>query len=212
MRREHKRVIAAAGLTRYHAAMTASALPVSRYTRVAMLLHWLVALLILINVALIWSVGLLPEDWIRPVINTHKSTGITVLGLVLLRILWRLANPPPPFPASYPTWERAGAHAAHLALYALILALPLSGWLHDSAWKAAAQFPMQLFYLVPWPRIGFIANMEPAAKEAFHTVSGAVHVYLSYVLFALFVLHVGAALKHQFIDREPELERMLPGG
>lgn len=191
--------------------MTVEAAQFQRYTKIAMVLHWLVALLIVINVALIWSVGWLPDGAIRPVIDTHKSTGITVLGLVLLRILWRLANPPPPLPDVYPAWERTGAHAAHLALYALILALPLSGWLHDSAWKAAAQFPMQLFYLVPWPRIGFIANMEPAAKEAFHAVSGAVHVYLSYLLYALFVLHVGAALKHQFVDKHPELERMLPG-
>lgn len=182
-----------------------------RYTRTAMLLHWLIALLIAINVALILSVDLLPEALVRPAVDTHKSTGITVLGLVVLRILWRAANPPPPLPGSYAPWERYGAHIAHIALYVLIVALPLSGWMHDSAWKAAAQFPMQLFYLMPWPRIGWIANMEPAAKEAFHTVAGAVHAWLSYALYALFALHVGAALKHQFIDKEPELERMLPG-
>lgn len=190
--------------------MITPALPVHRYTRIAMLLHWLVAFLILLNVALIWSVGLIPEDWIRPIIDTHKSTGITVLGLVLLRILWRWANPPPPLPANYPAWEKRGAHVAHLILYALILALPLSGWMHDSAWKAAAEIPMRLFNLFQWPRIGPIMNMEPGAKETFHAVSGAVHVWLSYALYLLFALHVGGALKHQLLDREPELERMLP--
>lgn len=191
--------------------MTTLAPPACRYTRIAMLLHWLVALLIILNVALIWSVDLIPEGYIRPVINTHKSTGITVLGLVLLRILWRAANPPPPLPQTYPVWEKRGAHLAHLVLYALILALPLSGWMHDSAWKAAAEVPMRLFNLFEWPRIGVIMNMEPATKENFHAVSGAVHAWLSYALYILFALHVGGALKHQFIDREPELERMLPG-
>ena len=185
--------------------------PVLRYTKIAMILHWLIALLITINVAMILLVDYFPPDWVRPAVDTHKSIGITVLGLVLLRILWRLANPPPPLPDAYPQWEKKTSHIAHIALYALILALPLSGWLHDSAWKAAAQFPMQLFYMVPWPRIGFVVNMEPAAKEQFHAVSGAVHVWLGYVLYALFALHVGAALKHQWIDKKPELERMLPG-
>lgn len=183
-----------------------------RYTQVAMVLHWLVAVLIVINVALIWSVDFLPDDNVRPVIDTHKSTGITVLGLVLLRLLWRAAHPPPPLPEAYPEWEKRSAHTAHIALYLLILALPLSGWLHDSAWKAAAQFPMKLFYLVPWPRIGLIANLDPATKEIFHMVSGRIHAWLSYLLYALFVLHVGGALKHQWWDKHPELERMLPPG
>lgn len=191
--------------------MRMTAVHVPRYTRVAMVLHWSVAILIVAGVVLIWMVNLVPENAARPVVDTHKSIGILVLGLVLLRILWRLANPPPPLPISYAPWERYGAHAAHFMLYALILALPISGWLHDSAYKEAAKYPMQLFYLVPWPRIGFIMDLEPVFKESFHVVTGAIHVWLSYLLYALFALHVGAALKHQFVDREPELERMLPG-
>lgn len=184
--------------------------PPRRYTRIAMLLHWLVAVMIILNIALIWSVDLIPEDYIRPVIDTHKSTGITVLGLVLLRVLWRIANPPPDLPEHYPAWEKKTAHVAHLVLYALILALPLSGWMHDSAWKAAAEVPMRLFGLFEWPRIGAIMTMEPAAKLEFHKATGALHVWLSYALYVLFALHVGGALKHQFVDKEPELERMLP--
>lgn len=190
--------------------MTSQPPAIRRYTRVAMILHWLVAVLIVASVILIWIVNLVPETAARPVVDTHKSIGILVLGLVLLRILWRLANPPPPLPRTYAPWEKRGAHAAHIALYVLILALPISGWLHDSAWKEAAKYPMQLFYLVPWPRIGFIQSMDPMIRDSFHAVSGAIHVWLSYLLYALFALHVGAALKHQFMDREPELERMLP--
>ncbi len=181
---------------------------VERYTRIAVVLHWLVAVLIVVNVGLALSVDFLPDEWVRPVIDTHKSTGITVLGLVLLRILWRAGHPPPPLPAHYPRWERSSAHVAHGALYALILLLPLSGWLHDSAWKDAATHPMQLFQLVPFPRLGFIENIEPVQKEALHTLFGTVHTVFGYLLYGLLALHIGAALKHQWIDREPELQRM----
>ncbi len=184
-----------------------------RYTGVAMALHWIVAAMIAINIILIWIVNLIPEGLVRPAIDTHQSLGITVLGLVLLRILWRFANPPPPLPPQgYAAWERKLSTVAHITLYALILALPISGWMHDSAWKAAAQVPMKLFYLFEWPRIGPIMAMEPVAKENFHKITGAIHVYLSYAFYALFVLHVAAALKHQFMDRQPQLQRMVPFG
>jgi cytochrome b561 len=187
-------------------------LPILRYTRTAMVLHWLIAVLILINVALIWSVDVLPEGAIRPVIDAHKSFGVTVLGLVLMRLLWRFAHRPPALPASYPPAEKAAAHAAHIALYAVILALPLSGWMHDSAWKAAGEVPMYWFGLFQWPRIGWIMALEPAFKEHMHDLFGAIHVWLSYALYALVALHVGAALKHQWWDGHPELQRMLPEG
>jgi cytochrome b561 len=182
----------------------------ARYTRIAMALHWLVAVLILGNIALIWTVDSLPDSYVRPAVDTHKSIGITVLGLVLLRLLWRAAHAPPPLPVSFKPWEKASAHAAHIALYVLILAMPLSGWMHDSAWKDAARFPMQLFYTVPWPRIGFIEHLDPVLKERLHDIFGDIHKYLSYVFYGLFALHVGGALKHQFIDKEPELQRMWP--
>ena len=182
--------------------------PVDRYTRIAVALHWLVAVLIVVNVALALSADSLPDEWVRPVIDTHKSIGITVLGLVLLRILWRLGHPPPPMPRSYARWERIGAHAAHGVLYALMLLLPLSGWLHDSAWKDAATHPMQLFGLVPWPRIGVVMNLEPATKESMHDLFGGFHTAFGYVLYALLALHIAGALKHQWLDRERELQRM----
>ena len=176
-----------------------------RYTRTAVVLHWLVAVLIIANVALALSADSLPDEWVRPVIDAHKSTGITVLGLVLLRILWRIGHPPPPLPRSYARWER---FAAHGALYALMLLLPLSGWLHDSAWKDAATHPMQLFGLVPWPRIGFIQSIEPVTKESLHDLFGTFHTAFGYILYGLLALHVAGALKHQLIDRNPELQRM----
>ncbi|CAN5219421.1 cytochrome b [soil metagenome] len=188
-----------------------STLPIQRYTRIAMLLHWLIALLILINVVLIWSVDLLPEDSIRPVIDAHKSFGITVLGLMLMRLLWRATHRPPPLPSAYPPAEKIAAHAAHVALYAVMLGLPLSGWMHDSAWKAASEIPMYLFGLFQWPRIGWIMALEPAFKERMHDMFGGIHIWLSYALYTLVALHIGAALKHQWWDGHAELQRMLPG-
>ena len=183
---------------------------IQRYTRTAMALHWLIAILIIVNVTLALSADYLPDDWVRPVINTHKSIGITVLGLALMRLLWRATHRPPPLPADYPRWERIVAHVAHAALYVLIIALPLSGWLHDSAWKDAATHPMELFGIVPWPRIGWVMHAEPGLREQLHDRFGDLHTWAGYVLYGFFGLHVIGALKHQWMDRHPELQRMLP--
>ncbi len=180
----------------------------ARYTRTAVVLHWLIALLISINLVLIWFVNYWPEERVRLAIDTHKSIGITVLGLVIVRLLWRYTHKPPALPSSYARWEQRASHAAHLLLYVLMFLMPISGWLHDSAWKHAATHPMQLFGIVPWPRIGWIMNIEPAMKKMLHDAFGALHTWASYLLYVLWVAHVGGALKHQFVDKERELGRM----
>ena len=181
-----------------------------RYTGVAIVLHWLVAVLIGLNLVLVWFADKWPPGWVRPAIDLHKSMGITVFGLVLLRLLWRAGHRPPPLPPAYPPLERRAAHLAHAALYAVILGLPFSGWLHDSAWKDAAAHPLKLFWLAPFPHLPALADLPPGPKEHAHAVWFAVHTWLAYALYALFGLHVGAALKHQWLDHEPELQRMLP--
>ncbi len=180
-----------------------------RYTRVAIALHWLIAVLIIVNVVLGLSIDELPDQWAGFAVDSHKSIGITVLGLAIMRVLWRLTHRPPPLlPA--PQREKTTAHVVHALLYVLMFALPLSGWLHDSAWKDAASHPMSWFGLFPWPRIDFVMQMEPARKELMHDVFGEIHEWFGYVLYALFALHVLGAAKHQWIDRQPELRRMWP--
>jgi cytochrome b561 len=186
-------------------------MPTRRYTSVAMLFHWLVAVLIILNIAIAWTVDYFPESFERPFIDTHKSIGITVLGLAILRLLWRFANPPPPLPAGYARWERLSAHTAHWILYLLIFALPLTGWIHDSAWKGAPTHPLNLFWSIPWFRLGFISHQDPATKEQIHSLFSQIHTSLGYVLVAMVAVHVAGAIKHQFLDRERELQRMLPG-
>ena len=180
----------------------------AKYTRTAMALHWLVAALLMSNIALIWLVDAVPEERIRGVIDTHKSIGITVLGLAVLRLLWRFTHQPPELAGSLARWERRAAHVAHGLLYALIFLMPLSGWMHDSAWKDASTHPMQLFGLVPWPRISWIMSIEPVTKEMLHDMLGALHQWGGFVLYALVALHVGGALKHQWVDKEKELQRI----
>ncbi len=184
----------------------------NRYTRTAMLLHWLVAVLIIGNLLLVWVIDTLPDAAVRPAIDLHKSIGITVLGLAILRLLWRFSHRPPALPRSYPQLEKAGAHAAHVLLYGLIFGLPISGWIHDSAFKDAAAHPLVLFGVIPWFRIAAIANLDPATKEAVHAFWFAVHGWLAYVLYALLALHVLGALKHQFVDKEGEFGRIMPWG
>jgi cytochrome b561 len=178
------------------------------YSGVAVLLHWLIAALIGANICLGLGAGYVPDAYVRPMVDLHKSIGITVLGLAFLRLAWRLTHRPPALPADYRRWEARAAQAAHVALYILIFALPVTGWIHDSAWAAAASHPMALYWVIPWFRLGFITGLDPATKDAVHTLFGTIHTFLGYALYAVLALHILGALKHQFWDKQPELQRM----
>jgi cytochrome b561 len=181
-----------------------------RYTTPAIIAHWLIAMLIIVNLLLGLLAEKLPDENIRFAIDTHKSIGITVLGLVLLRILWRLGHKPPPFSAGMAAWERGLAHIAHFGLYAFMLWMPLTGWLHDSAWKGAPEIPMRFFNLFEFPRVGFVMAMPDDRKEYLHGLFGAMHEVGGYALIVLLLLHVAGALKHQLVDGHPEFGRMWP--
>jgi len=181
-----------------------------RYTTPAIIAHWLIAVLMIGNLLLGLLAEKLPDEQIRFAIDTHKSIGISVLGLVLLRILWRLGHKPPPFSTGMAVWERALAHLAHFGLYVFMLWMPLTGWLHDSAWKAAPEIPMRLFGLFEFPRVSWVMTQPDDTKEWLHGLFGEMHEIGGYVLIALILLHLAGALKHQFVDREPEFRRMWP--
>ena len=180
----------------------------ARYTTPAIVFHWLVAAGIIFNVLIIWVVDALPEAAQRPTVNLHKSIGITILGLAIMRLLWRVTHKPPALPPGTLGWERGLSHAVHMLLYAMIFVQPITGWLHDSAWKDAAAHPLVLFGFIPWFRIGAVQGMDPATKEQWHTIFGNIHSAGAYALYALVGLHVVGALKHQFWDSRPSLRRM----
>ncbi len=172
----------------------------ARYSGPAMLLHWLIAVLIfgLFPLGLYMSELALSPRKIE-LVSWHKWFGITVLLLVVLRIVWRVGHRPPPLPASVPRWQVGAAHALHGLLYLLILAIPLSGW----ALSSAAGVPVVWWGVLPLPSL-----LAPDHALAHRLVE--VHEWLNFTMAALVVAHVGAALKHQFVDRDGVLLRMLP--
>ena len=184
--------------------------PVARYDKVAMILHWVVAAFIILAVCAGLAAANADDADVARLTNLHKSFGLTALALILVRIYWRLRHKPPPLPRTYSQLEKKGAHFAHFLLYAVMLALPLTGYIHDSAWKLAATHPIILYGLVHFPRIGFIESMDPATKLKIHDTFSAAHTYLGYIIYGLFALHLIGVAKHQAVDHEPELQRMLP--
>jgi cytochrome b561 len=183
---------------------------VDRYTRTAIVFHWVIAALVIGNIALAWTFKTWDDrPWTQYVTNTHKTIGITVLGLALMRLLWRMAHRPPPFSPAIPRWQVTAARLGHGALYFMILTMPLSGWIYDSAWEWAADVPIDFWGLFEMPRIPWIADMPNGpAKEQLDFVAGKVHVWLSYLLYFLLAAHLVGAAKHQWFDRVPTLERM----
>ncbi len=178
-----------------------------RYTKVAIWLHWLVALGVIVNIALAWTWDLFGDANTRPMIDTHKSVGIAVLGLALLRLLWRIGHTPPAYPASYRRWERTASHVVHWGLYFLIFAMPLTGWIMDSAYKDAATHPMFFFGTFEWPRIGFILDLPADTKKWIHDDFGAAHELLAKFVYLLVALHLAGAIKHQ-LGGHQEWQRM----
>jgi cytochrome b561 len=170
-----------------------------QYGTVAQALHWAIVALLIVQVTLAKIAEGLPLGLDKlSVLARHKSFGITILGLAAVRLAWRSFNRPPPLPPM-PRWQAAAAHANHWALYALLFAMPVTGWLMSSA----SNYPVSWFGLAQLPDL---VAPDRALKERLETV----HESLSWVLIALAILHVAAALKHHLIDRNGLLFRMLP--
>jgi cytochrome b561 len=182
-----------------------------RYGAVAILFHWTVAALILFNIWLGWRFEDLHGPAKLALIQTHKAIGITVLVLSVLRLGWRLIHRPPPFSAHLAPWERALAHAVHWTFYIFMIGMPLTGWAMVSASRRIKVFPIDMFGLFHWPAIGPLTNLPADQMKATHEALEFIHTGpLLWLGYGLIVLHVVGALKHQLIDRDNELARMVP--
>jgi cytochrome b561 len=174
----------------------------SRWGWLAQLFHWLIVIGILAQGTLgLVMVNLPRRPNVIPVYNVHKSLGLTLLLLAVLRLAWRAFDRRPDNPPAMPRWQRAAARAGHAVLYLLLFAVPLSGWLFDSV---ARLRPLYWWGMVRMPSLS--GGARPDWKEA----AAATHEWLFWTLVAVAALHAAAALKHHFIDRDDVLRRMLP--
>jgi len=179
-----------------------------RYTTVAIVLHWAIAALILLNIA----AGFVMEGLAQPLkavaVPFHISCGITVLVLTAMRVAWRLTHRPPPMAPEMAPWERATAHAVHGLLYILMMVMPLIGWSIISAHPPRSEGAARIWGLLRLPAIPPIANLGAAAQKAAHGLFVNAHTAGGWILAGMLVLHIAGALKHQWFDGRPELARM----
>lgn len=176
--------------------------PVRRYSNPAVALHWITAAMVVIQVIVGFTFENLPRGPERMNLFTwHKTLGATILLLAIARLIYRLKNPPPPFPPELPAWERHAAVWNHRAFYFLLIALPLTGLIAVSG-RADSWFT---------PLIGGIPlPVVPGISEDTGEMSGEVHVALVFTTLALLVLHIGAAIKQQFFDTTRQMPGRMP--
>ncbi len=170
------------------------------YTRAAISLHWVIALLIFAAFPLgVYMHNLLLSPYKLRLFNYHKWIGMTVLALAIIRVVWRIVYRPPALPATMARWERSAAFAMHILLYVLIFVAPMTGWLMSSA----TGFQTVLFGVIPIPDlVGKDKELGQFLLE--------LHRNLDYLLIALVGVHIAAALKHHFLAHDDILRQMIP--
>jgi cytochrome b561 len=181
------------------------------YTGTAKLLHWAVAaaVIALLALGLVMTRVAMPLGEKFTLYQLHKSIGLTVLALMIVRAWWRLFHPAPALPSTMPALERRAAHVAHAAFYVLLIAMPISGWLMVSA--SPLPLPTRYFGLFTVPHLELLAALPIAARRPYFDALRELHMVLGFTLLALVAVHVAAALRHQLVLRDGLLGRMLPG-
>lgn len=181
----------------------------SRYSVVAIILHWTIAAAILSQIALGLYMTRLGNAQINlkfALYQFHKSVGISILALTVLRLIWRLLHRPPPTMVGQPAWAQRVAHTTHWIFYGLMIGLPLTGWVIVST--SPLDIPTVLFGVVPLPNLPWLNGLSNAASLS--TRFETIHAVAAYFLLATVALHIAAAMKHHLIDRDDVLWRMLP--
>ena len=169
------------------------------YGSMAKTLHWLVSLMVTSLLLVGFFMGDLAKPFRFTVYNIHKLVGLSLLLIMIFRVGWTLSNPRLNYPVKLPYWQIRAARGVHMLLYLLVIAMPLSGWIMATA----AEHPPDLFgfkFILP-----FIPASKPLAKSA-----NQIHKTMAWTLIAVLSLHIGAALKHYFVNKDNVLQRMLP--
>lgn len=184
-----------------------------RYSGGAIALHWLIALLIALNIYQGLAMDDLKGTQKGVVFNNHETVGIAILLLSLARIAWRLMNPPPVEAPGRERWEKALAKLVHWGFYFFMIAMPITGWLAVSA--NPTYRPILLLHNwglpgIPWPHLPGLAHMAASQKRAIQDGAWTVHDRMVWGGYALIALHLAGVAKHQFVGRSPVLHRMLP--
>jgi cytochrome b561 len=172
-----------------------------RYSTVAIAMHWLIGGLIVANFVLVNLAEGVPRAQSAAYMGPHKAIGISILLFSLFRLFWRLGHKPPPYAGTIPGWQIGLGKAVHWIFYFLMIAVPLSGWIMASAHPKAP--PIDFFGL-------FDITLPTGKNASLAGVGHEAHEILTKPLFLLILLHVIAALKHQFVDRLPFIRRMWP--
>jgi cytochrome b561 len=179
----------------------------SRYTTVAIILHWLIALTIIALLAIgLTMTSMQPSTAQVQLFQLHKSLGITVLALSLIRLAWRLLHKAPPLPPETKPWERIAAHGTHALLYIFMIGMPLTGWAIVST--SSMNVPTVLFGVVSLPHLPILSTLEN--KKPVNDAFASIHSIGAWILIGLLVLHIAAALFHQFIRRDEVMYHMVP--
>jgi cytochrome b561/polyisoprenoid-binding protein YceI len=184
------------------------AIRAATYTRVAIAFHWVIALAIVGQLALGWRLHDIEGTAKFAAYQLHKSIGLSILVLSVGRLLWRLTHRPPA-EAGLPRWQAVISTTVHASLYAIMIGLPLTGWLMVSTSRIAV--PTRPFGVFTWPAFPGTTAVEPSVRQALNGVGHEGHEWLVWTAVALLVLHLGAVVKHQMIDRDRVFNRMAPG-
>ncbi|WP_425994488.1 YceI family protein [Caulobacter sp. DWR1-3-2b1] len=182
----------------------------TRYTTVAIVIHWLIAAAIIFQIILGWRAGDGPKGPTTfALFQLHKSIGITILLLSLFRLAWKLTHRSPPPPMGQPNWEKIASHVVHAGFYVIMIGLPLTGWLIVST--SRTNIPTLLFGAIPWPHLPLLPDLAAGAKGVWHEIGEIGHGVLVKTTYLLLLLHLGAVAKHQILDKDEVLSHMAPG-
>ena len=179
----------------------------TRYSSVAIILHWTIAAALALQIVLGWRIGDVEGVTRTAVLQLHKTIGVTILVLTVVRMIWRMTKKPPAMDSSLTPIERFASHWVHMGFYAALMALPLTGWAMVSAQRVGA---MKLLGGLRWPDFPIVTALPGDLQDTLADLLDKSHSALVWVMLGLIALHVAGALKHHYISKDPTVSRMAP--